>query len=104
MDFGDAVRGAASATTTAATTLIAAPSTDQSLYVGAAQFGNTSASAATVTLNDTAATVLVVPAGSAISVVFAPPLKVPIGTALTFKVGANTTTLYASAQGWAQDG
>jgi hypothetical protein len=101
-DFGNAVRGAASTTGSTATTLIAAPAADQSIYVGSAQFSNSSATGTTVTLNDTAATVLWVPTVGTISLEFTPPLKVPVGLPLTFKPGGSTTTFYAAAQGWIQ--
>ena len=70
--------------------------------MGTAQFGNSSATATTVTLNDTAASVFVVPATSNVSMEFVPPLKVAAGTALTFKAGGAMTTLYAAAQGYVQ--
>lgn len=103
MEIGNAVRGAASATGTTAVSLIAAPAVEQSLYIGSAQFGNSSATVTTVTLNDTAASVFVVPATGQISLEFTPPLKVGAGLPLTFRAGGATTTLYAAAQGWIQN-
>lgn len=103
--YSQSVTGAASATTTAATTLIAAPSMG-AICVTSLQLGRTDAGAAaiTVALNDPAATVLVVPpqadGGGIRDIVFDAPIVLPPLTALTFAASAGVTTLFASAQGF----
>ena len=99
------VTGAGSATTTAATILIAQPS-GGAICVSSLQLGRTDAgaSALVVTLNDTANTALVLPpqadGGRIRDIVFDAPLLVLPQTALTFQASAGVTTLFASAQGF----
>jgi hypothetical protein len=100
------VTGAASTTGTGVTTLIAAPS-EGGICVSSLQLGRTDTATTplTVTLNDTAGTVIVVPPGGVASpgvreIVFDAPLLVANKAALTFTSSAGVTTLYASAQGF----
>ena len=102
--YSQSVVGAASATTTAATTLIAQPS-EGAICVASLQLGRTDAGATaiTVALNDAVATTLVVPPladGCQNNAVFDAPLVLPPQTALTFAASAGVTTLFASAQGF----
>ena len=99
------VSGSASATTTSATQIIAAPSATRRIYVTAVQCGRTDAgsSAISVALNDTAATTLVLPnsgGGGGSNATFSAPLTVPAATALTFAMSSNTSTIYCNAQGF----
>ena len=98
------VNGAASATTTAATTLIAAPSAGR-LCVSALQLCRNDAGTTpiTITLNDGAGTVLGLPnAGNGKSdpYVFDAPIILPAKQALTFQASSAITTVFASAQGF----
>jgi hypothetical protein len=98
------VSGSASTTTTAQTTLIAAPVTRR-LYVTSVQCGrsDTGTSAISLQLNDDALTTLVIPntgGGGGSNVVFPAPLTVASGTALKFTASAGVSTLYCSAQGY----
>ena len=95
------VRGSASATGTAATAVLAAPSKGR-LYVNAVQVIRTDAGATTIyiTLNDSAASVIGIPAGGGNNVVFPTPLQVAALTALTFTASVGVTTLFVNAQGF----
>jgi hypothetical protein len=99
------VSGSASATGTAATSLIAAPAQNRRLCISSLQCGRTDAgtSAIRVTLNDDGTTVIVLPnsgGGGSVAPVFSSPLTVPSATALTFTASASTSTVYCSAQGF----
>jgi hypothetical protein len=99
------VSGEASATGTAATRIIAAPTNTRRLYICSAACGRNDAgtTAIFVTFNDTSSTVMVLPnsgGGGGNSVVFASPLTVATATAFTFTSSANTTTVYCNAQGF----
>ncbi len=99
------VSGAASATGTGATEIIAAPATLK-LYITAVQCGRDDAgtTAIRVTFNDSAATVLVLPnsgGGGGNNANFtASPLTVAATTHFTFTASAGTTTVRCSAQGY----
>src|SRR5262245_45857637 len=94
------VTGAASATTTAATELIAAPSFGK-LAITSLQLGRSDAgqAAMTVTLNDLKSTVLVVPGGptanngASVPIVFDTPLMWPPKTNMTFAASTGVNTL-----------
>lgn len=102
--------GAASVTDTTTTTLIAAPDSGHlcitSLQLGRSDAGQT---AITVTLNDTKATVLVLPGGptanngASISFVFDSPLVWANRTAMTMKASSGVSTLFGSAQGFTRE-
>lgn len=96
--------GAASATDNTAHMLIAAPDLGK-LCITSLQLGRTDAgtSAITVTLNDNAATVLVLENagnGRSIPFVFDTPIMLANKTPLTFQASTGVSTLYASAQGF----
>jgi hypothetical protein len=96
--------GSASATGTAATTIIAAPTAGK-LYVGGVQCGRTDSgtSASYVTLNDSASTILVLTnngGGGGNNQAYSPPLIVAAMTALTFTSSASLTTVYCNAQAY----
>lgn len=102
---GTMLRGHASSTGTGATTVIAAQGSGVKIYVTGIQIGRTDAGTAalTVTLNDTATSVFVVPDagnGGGSNVVFDVPLVVAANTALTFTSGTGVTTLHVNAQGY----
>jgi hypothetical protein len=101
--------GAVTTTTSTAATLIAAPSVGR-LCVTSMQLSRTdqSASAITVTMNDTASSVFVLPgvapansaAGSTLPLVFDSPLVWAPLTAATIKPSAAVSSLYVTAQGF----
>lgn len=91
--------GFITSTGTAAATIIASPGTGVALFIGSAQFSNTSTAQAVVTLSDTKSTQLIVPANGGSNVTFQPPLPLAANTPLTFTTSAATTTILASAQG-----
>ena len=98
------VSGTGSATNTAATTIIAAPS-EGCINVASLQLGRTDAGTTpiTVTLNDSAGTVLVLDNagnGKSIPFVFDVPLVLAAKTALTMAASTGVSTLYGSAQGF----
>lgn len=101
------VRGAASATGTGATTIIAASgSASLKTYVTDIECGRTDAgtTAIFVTLNDVggtgSGTVLIIPAGGGNNKSFHVPLVTAANTAFTFTASSGVTTLYCSAQGF----
>jgi hypothetical protein len=99
------VRGAASTTGTGATTLIAAGGASIKTYITDIECGRTDAgtSAITVTFNDSASTVLVLPnsgGGGGNVKAFNVPLVTAANTAFTFTAGTGVTTLYCAAQGF----
>jgi hypothetical protein len=99
------VRGSASATGTGATTIIAAQGSNVKTYITGVQCGRSDAgtSAITITLNDTATSVLVLPntgGGGGNNVAFNVPLVTAANTAFTFTASGSTTTVYCSAQGF----
>jgi hypothetical protein len=93
------VRGQATSTTTAATTVIAAPLTGR-IYVTDLTLTNSSATGTTVTLNDSASSAFWVPATSSFTHAFVTPLIVATGTALTFAANPQETTVGCNAQGY----
>ena len=99
------VSGAGSTSGTGALTLIAAQS-GGGMCISSLQLGRTDsgASALTVTLNDTANTVFVLPpqadGGGVLPLVFDAPLVVSNNTALTVTVSSGVSTFFASAQGF----
>lgn len=101
------VRGAASATGTGATTVIAASgSASLKTYVTDIECGRTDAGTTPifVTLNDVggtgSGTVLIIPAGGGNNKSFHVPLVTAANTAFTFTASSGVTTLYCSAQGF----
>jgi hypothetical protein len=99
------VSGEASATTTAQTTIIAAPSSTRRLYIKSVECGRNDAGTTAIiaTLNDDAATVVVIPnsgGGGANSMSFGSPLTVATATAFKFTASSGVTTLYCNAQGF----
>lgn len=94
------VRGAGSSTTTGAITLMAAGGASIKNYCTSIQLGNTSATTIFVTLNDSATTILVVPAGGGSNITFNVPLVTAANTALTATPSAGAATIYGAAQGF----
>jgi hypothetical protein len=99
---GTSIRGSATTAGTAAVTVIAAQGSTTKIYVTGLQFGNTSGSTVVVTLNDTAPSQFVVPAGGGNNPAsFLVPLV--LGTAnasLTMSVSLAVATIYVNAQGY----
>lgn len=96
------VRGTATSTDTSAHTIIASAGGSLKNYITAAQCGRTDAgsSALTITFNDSASTVIVLPAGGATNIQFPTPLATAAATAFQFTSGTGVSTLYCSAQGY----
>lgn len=94
------LRGAASTTGSGATTIIAAQGAGTQIKVTSLQAWNTSATTVTIQLNDSATTVLIVPAGGGTNVEFSTPLIVAANTALTFTPSGAETTVGVNAQGY----
>jgi hypothetical protein len=98
------LRGANSATGTAATTFtgMGAQGAGFKIYVTGVQFFRTDAGATSsyVTLNDSASTVVMLPAGGGSNVVFATPLMVAANTAFQFTPHDSLTTVFGNAQGF----
>jgi hypothetical protein len=94
------VRGSASATTTAATTIIAAPAAGLNIYVTSIQCFNTGPVGTTVTFNDSATTVIVVQGYDKVVLSLPTPLvSTATATAFTFTAGAATAGIRCNAQG-----
>ena len=105
--YAASVLGAGSTTTNTAFNIITFNSgwnANYHIYVNAVQCGRTDAgtSAITVTFNDTASTVMVVPASHGGYVTFNSPstLDVAANTNFTGTASSGVTTLYCSAQGF----
>ena len=92
--------GAISSTGTTAVTIEAAPGANVKLYATSLQIGNTGTVTVAGTLNDSAATILVLPAGGGSNLTLPAPLVWAANTAATITFSAATTTAYASAQGF----
>lgn len=103
--MGNLVSGSGNATTTAQTTIIAAPTTTRRLYISSVECGRTDAgtTAISVSFNDDATTVMVVPnsgGGGGNNMSFPSPLTVASATAFKFTASSGVTTLYCNAQGY----
>jgi hypothetical protein len=101
------VRGAATATSTGATTVLAASgSASLKTYIADVECGRDDAGTTPihVTFNDVggtgSGTQLIIPAGGGNSKHFGIPLVTAANTAFTFTASAGVTTLYCSAQGF----
>jgi hypothetical protein len=99
------VSGSASATGTGATTIIAAPSGSQAIYVDSVQCSRTDAgtTAIRVTFNDAKSTTLTLPnagGGGGNNANFLSPITPGTATAFTFTASAGTSTVYCNAQGY----
>lgn len=96
------LRGAASATTTSATTIIAAQGAGIKIYITAIQCFREDAGTTPIhaTLNDSASTPIPVPAGAGSAPPFPTPLVVAANTALQFTMSSAVTTAYCNAQGY----
>jgi hypothetical protein len=94
------VRGSASQTGTSATTVIGTQGSGIKIYVTGVQCKNTGSTTAVVTLNDSAASVLIVPTAGGDNEVYETPLVVAANTALTFTPSASSSTIYCNAQGY----
>jgi hypothetical protein len=100
---GISLRGATTASGTAAVVLIAAQNATTKIYVTGLQFGNTSGTTVVVELNDSALSNFIVPAGGGNN---PPGFLVPLvlasaNASLTFSVlGTAVTTIYVNAQGY----
>lgn len=95
------VRGSASATTTAATTIIAAPAAGLNIYVTAIQCFATGSVSTTITFNDSASTVIVIDGHR--NVIFSLPtplVSTATATAFTFTAGIATSGITCNAQGY----
>ena len=97
------LRGANSTTGTGATTLtgMGAQGTSVKIYVTDLECSNTSATTTTISLNDGATSVFIVPAGYGTNVAFNVPLVVAANTAAQFTAAAGVSTIYCNAQGFA---
>jgi hypothetical protein len=99
-------RGTVSATTTAAATIANSSNTTLKSYMTGLQCsrGDAGTTAITVTLNDTASTVFVLPnsgGGGGYTATFQTPLVTSaVNTSFTFTEGAATATVYCNAQGF----
>ena len=97
-------RGSVSSTDTGAHTVIAAGGAQTAIYVTSLQFGNSSSTSVTVTLNDTVSSKFVVPASSTAfggsNVLGRVPLLVAENTALTMTSSSGQTTVTCNAQGF----
>lgn len=94
------IRGYASTTGSTATTVIAAQGAGVKSYITGLQCWNTSAATITVTLDDSASTVIICPTGGGSNIVFETPLVTAANTAFTFTPGSAETTIGLSAQGY----
>lgn len=99
------VSGAASATGTGATTIIAAGGSGVKLYITSVQCYRSDAgtTAAYVTLDDGASTIVVLPnggGGGGATLTLPIPLVVAANTAFTFTASTSLTTVYCSGQGF----
>jgi hypothetical protein len=100
--------GTATGTDTSAHTIIASAGGSLKNYVRSAQCfrSDTGTSAIVLTFNDSASTVMVLPAagtnfaGSGGIASFEPPISTAAATAFTFTSGTSTTTVYCNAQGF----
>lgn len=97
------VSGSANTTGATAVQIIAAPGSGSIWITGVSCFRtDAGTTTAFVTLNDTASTVVVLPAGGGSNPVIGTPLKVAATTHLTFTVSTSLTTVYCNAQGVVQ--
>jgi hypothetical protein len=95
------VRGSTGAQTgTGAQTVIASAGGSLKNYITSMQCANSGATTSIVTLNDSATTVLINPAGGGTNVVFPVPLVTAAATALTANFGSASTSQYCNAQGY----
>jgi hypothetical protein len=97
------LRGSNNATGTSPTTFtgMGAQGAGNFIYITGVQCFNTSVSPTYITLNDSASTVIGVPAnGFENGSLFLVPLRVALNTAATFTSANATTTLYCTAQGY----
>jgi hypothetical protein len=99
------VRGAASSTVNTAVTLLAGQGVGLKTYITGLECYRSDAgtAAVTVTFNDSAPTVIVLPnsgGGGGSNIPFNVPLVTAANTALTFTVSVATTTVYCNMQGY----
>ncbi len=100
---GTSLRGATTASSTAAVVIIAAQNATTKIYVTGLQFGNSSGSTVVVQLNDSAASFFIVPSGGGNNPgSFLVPLALSTANAsLTFSVlSTAVATVYVNAQGF----
>jgi hypothetical protein len=95
------VSGSTTTAGASAVPLISAPATTGLLlFITGLQFGNLSSSTVNVTLNDTASSVFIVPAGGGSNSSLLVPLQVQANTTLTFTPSGAVNTISANAQGY----
>ena len=94
------IQGYASTTGGSATTIIASCGASTKCYITGVQCYNTSATTITVTLTDSASTVLIVPAGGGNNASFETPLATAAATAFQFTASTGETTIGCAAQGY----
>ena len=94
------VRGSVVVTGTGAQTVIAATGSSLLNYITALQCSNTSAGAVTVTANDTATSLFIVPATGGTNITFPTPLVVAGSAAFTLTASGASTTTTCNAQGY----
>lgn len=95
------VRGTGSiANTTANVTVIAAQGAGNKIYVTGLQASNTGNATVTITTNDSANSVFIVPSGGGSNIAFHTPLVTAANVTFAFTASANTTTLTLTAQGY----
>ena len=98
---GNSVRGSGTTSAGSATEVIPAPAAGTYIYVTSMQLTNTSATAVTVTLNDTVSSTFIVPNGGGNNAIFTTPLKVTAsGTHLTFTASTGVPSITCNAQGY----
>lgn len=96
------VRGTTTSTDTAAHTIIASAGGSLKNYITNVECGRTDAGATAITLtfNDSASTVVILPSGGATNIQFTIPLATAAATAFQVTSGTGVSTLYCSAQGY----
>jgi hypothetical protein len=97
---GIMLNGAGSTAGNTATAVIPAQGAGSRIYVTSLQFGNSSGSTVVVSLNDTAGSNFIVPAGGGNNPPLEVPLVMPVNTALTFAPNLAVTTTFCNAQGY----
>lgn len=96
------IQGSTTSTGTVAATLIASAGGSLKNYITSLQCFRSDAGTTTafVTLNDSAATTVVLPVGGGSNITLPLPLATAAATAFTFTPSASLTTVYCSAQGF----
>lgn len=96
----NAVRGTASGTDNAAHSIIASAGGSLKNYITSMQCSNTSSTTTTVSVNDSATSVFIVPAVGGTNLTFPVPLVTAAATAFSFTAATGVTTMTCNAQGY----